>query len=92
MAGTPEPETLKQGLGAKAQAKESKKNISKMKKLRNHSELKEQENSPEEANNETDLCSLTDSEFKKEIMNILNELRTDINSNTDYCRKEKYKN
>ena len=29
-----------------------------MKKLRNHSQLKEQENSPEEANNERDLCSL----------------------------------
>ena len=30
-----------------------------MNKLRNHSQLKEQ-NSPEEANNETDLYSLTD--------------------------------
>ena len=63
-----------------------------MKNLGKHFQLKEEKNSPEGANNETDLCSLTDSEFKKEIMNILNELRTDINSNTDYCRKEKYKN
>ena len=31
-----------------------------MKKLRNHSQLKEQENSPEGANNERDLCSLKD--------------------------------
>ena len=46
-----------------------------MKKLRNYSQLKEQENSPEAANNETDLCSLTDTEFKREIMQILKELR-----------------
>ena len=39
----------------------TEKTISKIKKLRNHSQLKEQENSP--ANNETDLCSLTDTEF-----------------------------
>ena len=32
---------------------------------RNHSQLKE-ENSSEEANNETDLCSLKDTEIKKE--------------------------
>jgi len=37
---------------------QNKENISKMKKLRNHFQLKEQENSPEGANNETDLCSL----------------------------------
>ena len=40
-----------------------------MKKLRNNFQLKEQENSPEEANNETDLCSLTDT--KKEVVKIL---------------------
>ena len=44
---------------------QKKKNISKMKKLRNHSQFKEQENSPEAANNETD-CSLTDTEFTRE--------------------------
>ena len=67
----------------------------KMKKLRNHSQLKEQENSSEAANNETDLCSLTDTEFKREIVKILKELRVnmkelraDINSNADYFRKE----
>ena len=42
-----------------------------MKKHRNHFQLKEQENSPEEAKNETDLHSLTDAEFKKEVMEIL---------------------
>ena len=59
-----------------------------MKKLGNHSQLKEQENSPEGANNETDLCSLKDIEFKKEIVEILKELRVDMNSNADYFRKE----
>ena len=46
----------------------------KMNKLRNHSQLKEQ-NSHEAANNETDLCSLTDIEFKREIVKILKEFR-----------------
>ena len=41
-----------------------------MKTLRNGSQLKEQENSSEGANNETDLCILTDTEFKKEIVKI----------------------
>ena len=59
-----------------------------MKKFRNHSQFKEQEKSPEEKNNETDLCSLIDTEFKKEIVKILKELRADINSNADYFRKE----
>ena len=66
-----------------------------MKKLWNHSWLKEQENSPEAANNETDLCSLTDTEFKRKVVKILKELRlnikelrADINSNADYFRKE----
>ena len=66
-----------------------------MKKLRDHSQLKEQENSPEAADNETHLCSLIDTEFKKEIVKILKELkvnmkelREDINSNAYYSRKE----
>ena len=59
-----------------------------MKKLRNHSHLKEQENSPEAANNEIDPGSLTDTEFKRERMKILKELRTDMNNNADYFRKE----
>ena len=65
-----------------------------MKKLRNHSQLKEQENFTEGANNETDFCSLTDTKFKREIVKILKELmlikelREDMNSNADSFRKE----
>ena len=66
-----------------------------MKQLRNHPQLKEQENSPEAANNETDFCSFTDTEFKKDIVKILKELRVhmrelrpDMNRNADYFRKE----
>ena len=44
-----------------------------MKNQRNHSQLKDQGNSPEGTNNETDLFSLTDTEFKKEVMKILNK-------------------
>ena len=73
---------------------QKKKNISKMKKLRNHSQLKEQ-NSHEAKTHETDLCSLTDIECKRETVKILKELRLnikelrlDINSNTDSFRKE----
>jgi len=53
------------------------------------------ESSPEAANNETDLCSLTDIEFKREVVKILKELRLnikelreDMNSNADSLRKE----
>ena len=60
-----------------------------MKKLRNHSQLKEQKNTPEGANNEADT------EIKKEIVKILTELRAsmkelraDVNSNAKYFRKE----
>ena len=59
-----------------------------MKKLKNHSQLKEQENSHEAANNETDFCSPTEIEFKREILKILKELKEDINSNADSFRKE----
>ena len=66
-----------------------------MNKLRNHSQLKEQVNSLEGANNEADLCSLTDIEFKKEIVKMLKELRVnmeelraDMNINEDYFKKE----
>ena len=59
-----------------------------MKKHRNHSQLKEQENSPKADNNETDLCSLTDIEFKREAFKILKELKEDMNSNADFFRKE----
>ena len=39
--------------------------------LRNNSQLKDKENSPKGANNETELCSLIDTKFKKEIVIIL---------------------
>ena len=63
---------------------QDKKNISKIKKFSNHSQLKEQENSPEGANNEVDLCILTDTEFKKEIVKILKELRANMKDKRGY--------
>ena len=65
-----------------------KKTTSKMKKLRNHPQLNQQENSPKAINNETDLCSLTKFEFKREIVKRQKELREDMNSNADALRKE----
>ena len=53
-------------------------------RLRNHSQLKEQENSPEAANNETDLCSLTDIKFKKVIVKILKKLRANMKELSRY--------
>ena len=67
---------------------QKKKTTRKMKKLRNHSQLKEQENSSKAVNNKTDLCSLTDFEFKREIAKILKELTEDMNSNAHFLRKE----
>ena len=57
-----------------------------MKMLRNDSHLKDQENSHEAENNERDLCNLIDIEFKREVMQILKELRLNININelSDY--------
>ena len=49
-----------------------------MKTLRNHFQLKEQENSPKGANNETDFCSLTDTKFKKDRVKILKESRVNM--------------
>ena len=72
------------GAGHCDSAKKSRKNISKTKKQRNHAQLKEQETCPEGgATSKTDLCSLTDTEFKKEVMKILTEIRTDSKSNAD---------
>ena len=61
--------------------------MSKLKKLRNHSQLNEQNDSPEGANSEIDLFSLTDTEFKK-LIKILKKLYADMNSNADYFKKE----
>ena len=49
-----------------------------MKKLRNCSQLKEQENSPKGANNQTSFCGLTYIEFNKETVKILKELRMNM--------------
>ena len=65
-----------------------KKTTSKMKKLRNHSQSNQQEISPKAVNNETDLCSLTDLEFKREIVKIQKELRENMKSNAETLRKE----
>ena len=66
-----------------------------MKNIRNHSQLKTQQNFPKGVNNEINLCSKTDIGFKKEVMKILKELRVymqelraDMNHNADYFRKE----
>ena len=67
---------------------QKRKNTSKMKKHRNHSQVKEQDNSPKAIINETDLCNLTDIEFKRDVMKILRELREDMNSNADSFRRE----
>ena len=37
---------------------------------------------------EIDLSSLPDSEFKKEVIKILKELRRTINRNADHCNKD----
>ena len=64
-----------------------------MKKPRNHSQLKEQENSPEGKNNKTDLCSLIDwvqrgdGENTEVIKGEYEGIRTDIGSDADYFRK-----
>ena len=61
----------------------------KMNKHRNYFQLRDQENSTERTNNKTDFFTLTNSEFKKEIIKILKELRKTINRNADYCKKKK---
>ena len=58
-----------------------------MKKLRNHPQSNQQENSPKTVNNETELCSLTDLEFKRQKVKILKEIREAMNSNADSLRK-----
>ena len=74
---------------------QNKKNTRKIKKLRNHFQLKEQENSIEGANNEKGLFGLTETMFKMDMVKILKELRlntkelrVDMNICVDYFRKE----
>ena len=59
-----------------------------MRKQRNCSQLKEQERSPKITNNEAQLTSLLDYEFKKAVVKILTELRKTVDRNTDHCNKE----
>ena len=57
-----------------------------MKKQRNDFQLKDKENFPEgTTSNERDLFRLIDTEFKKEEMKILTELRKAINRNASCC-------
>lgn len=66
---------------------QSKRNIS-QRQRRNHSQLKDQENSSERTNNETDLISLISRGFRKEMMKILKELRRATDKNADYHKKD----
>ena len=61
----------------------------KMNKHRNYFQLRDQENSTERTNDKTDFFTLTDSEFKKEIIKILKELIKILNRNADYFKKKK---
>ena len=56
-----------------------------MKKPRNHSQAKEQKNPLEGSNNETYLCSLTDTKFKKEVVKILKELKRKPKKQYNIC-------
>ena len=58
-----------------------------MKKQKKHFQLKDQENSSEGANSETDFFNLIDTEFKKQVMKILKELRKVIDRNADCYKK-----
>ena len=59
-----------------------------MKKHRNNSQLKAQGNSPKGMNNETDLWSLTDTKFKRDVLKIQKEITVDMNSKAVYFRKK----
>ena len=59
-----------------------------MEKQKNHSQFKEQEKSHERTNNETDLTSLLDPEFKKEVMQMLKAIGKIIDRNAGHCNKE----
>ena len=61
--------------------------MSEMKKQGQHPQLKDQENSPERTNNETELFNLINTEDKKELMKILKKLRA-IDGNAAYYYKE----
>lgn len=54
----------------------------------NQSQLKDQENFSERANNDTYLLCLIHTKFKTEIIKILKELRGAIDRNADYCKRK----
>ena len=54
---------------------------------RNYSQLKKQK-SLESPNDETDLSSPPDTDFKMEAIKMLKELRKIIDRNTDHCNRE----
>ena len=85
-----EKETEKQLQEAEQEMEEMKEKMRKFAKSKQQKilELEEQENSPKAINNETNLCSLTDLEFKMEIVKILKELREDMSRNADSLRKQ----
>ena len=58
-----------------------------MRMFRNNSKLKDQDNSPEGGNNESDLCSPADTAFRKETMKMQRDLRVGMNRYADYFRK-----
>ena len=59
-----------------------------MKRQGNYSQLKEQEKFHERTNNGTELSSLLDLEFKKEVIKMLDETTKIININADHYNKE----
>ena len=59
-----------------------------MQKQRKYSQLKQQERAFEQTNNKTDLTSLPDLEFKKEVLQMIKKLRKRIDRNTNHCKKE----
>ena len=63
-----------------------KKNISKMKTLRNYCQVKEQDNSHEGAKNERNLCSLIVTEFEWEIVKIVKALRVKMEELSGYIQ------
>ena len=59
-----------------------------MKRQGNYSQLKEQEKFHERTNNGTELSSLLDLEFKKEVIKMLKELKKIISKNADHSKKD----
>ncbi len=62
--------------------------MSKMKKQKNLSQLKEQEKSPERKINEIDIDSLLDQDFKKGVIELLKELKEIVFRDIKYVKNE----